>query len=1079
MKMRHRLPRTSYGYLPPPEATACGWRCPGDECGHTGSPAPRRWPYRCTECGVPADPILDPPWSHAAEGHELRYKLAGAGDRSQRPFDEAKLAVWLYKDALLRGNKLEAANVRGAYRRRSSAIHPIAFRFGTFLMVQTAIELDDLDAVAEEILAWYPLVETIDLENDNERRTVARQFVAACIDFLSCSKSIGHPQEQAVQELMRDVGGRAEDVLTTQHARGFKRVWDMRATRAEAIRLAEQSRSHLTTGGPGLRLPRSRQGRSVREFLSREPDSPVHQRIRNAEAAIAAAKSRGESETLIAAIRELVDVLSVPEVDHDTFLRAAVAMTDAAIVLDETHDDPGLLLDAAERLERSGRGAPPNTAVTGLARLLRARAALTGRRADSIDADQHFAQAVAELRQAAATADGQTPGMMPEIHATLARLMVDRDPDALDQAIEVCEVGRRRGLRIWRRATAADITLARLLLWRALRPETEPVLQAASVRKALRLSRRQCRPWHSGGIPARLALNEALCTRDALSGGGAARARMDGWRKAMASAAGSATTDRVRLATAWATWAVDTGDAVVAAEAYYHLISLVPLQAATRYRSAAKDKVLTAAQEHAEEAGYWLARAGRYRDAVIALEIGRAVKLSEITVRDRGGLADLLTRAGHHDLVQRLHDALKVLEEEERRPAESLGPSVAIRQAWADVRTAGRVVAATTGVDPLALDLDYDTITAVTGDGPVVYIAAAKAGGYALIVASRHDPQFVALPKFDRRSIAELLEIFLPDAENQAAAQSRLSDGLKWLWENGMRDLMLMHAHGAIVTLVPVGLLGLVPLHAAGAPGPPGDRYTEWRHASHFSAIRYAPNARTLCWGHEVVDRLADSSLALFAADVAEGHGSSAPLFYASAETDEVARLWGEPAVSLTHDCTWRDFLSTADSHPVWHLVCHGRAYPSRISESTLHFADEAITLARLRAELGRAGRRLAILSACESHLTGSTNPNEAIGLPSALLQLGFAGVIAPAWSVNDLATTFLMARYYRFWRQENRHPVIALNLAQQWLRRATSEDLAAVLPNLAPIVDLLVDERGPHPFEDPVYWAAFAYTGA
>jgi CHAT domain-containing protein len=113
------------------------------------------------------------------------------------------------------------------------------------------------------------------------------------------------------------------------------------------------------------------------------------------------------------------------------------------------------------------------------------------------------------------------------------------------------------------------------------------------------------------------------------------------------------------------------------------------------------------------------------------------------------------------------------------------------------------------------------------------------------------------------------------------------------------------------------------------------------------------------------------------------------------------------------------------------------------------------------------------VLSTCESQLAGTANPNEVVGLPAALLEIGFAGVIATSWPVPDTPTAYLVTRFYQLWRHDRFPPPVALNLAQQWLRSATWEDLEAVLPNVTP------DDWDVRPYEDPYYWAAFAYTGA
>jgi CHAT domain-containing protein len=56
-----------------------------------------------------------------------------------------------------------------------------------------------------------------------------------------------------------------------------------------------------------------------------------------------------------------------------------------------------------------------------------------------------------------------------------------------------------------------------------------------------------------------------------------------------------------------------------------------------------------------------------------------------------------------------------------------------------------------------------------------------------------------------------------------------------------------------------------------------------------------------------------------------------------------------------------------------------------------------------------QGGLRLAILSACETGMIGTKNADEAISLPTGLLQAGVAAVIASLWAVSDLSTMLLL----------------------------------------------------------------------
>lgn len=515
--------------------------------------------------------------------------------------------------------------------------------------------------------------------------------------------------------------------------------------------------------------------------------------------------------------------------------------------------------------------------------------------------------------------------------------------------------------------------------------------------------------------------------------------RQQAWRQLVTGAGTVA--QRAQVAAAWVEWAVRTREQDLAAEAYQHLLGLVPAVVRERPDEGDRQRVLAATQEHTEEAGYWLARTGRYREAAVTLEVGRAVGLTGTLDQDR-------TAVPH-------------------------------------------------AAEPPTTDVRYDDILAATGDGALVYLAAATAGGYALVVAAHHDPQFVELPKLDRTTVASWLGPLLPGATDRSPPVARsalrsapttaperdagkpgrssgsLADGLERLWDEGIRQLVLQ-VGGRVVTLLPVGVLSLLPLHAAGGPGDPNDRQADWRHLGNFVAVRYAPNARGLARCQATARELATQPQRLLAMAVPDGFGVDAGghLAYVTREAAEVVRRWPEPT-SPRHGGTWEEFRATAGAYSVWHLACHGSAQPHAILDSQLYFADRAVTLRELREELPAGQRRLAVLSACESNLTDASLPNEVVGLPSALLQVGFAGVIASSWKVDDLATAYLMTAFYQQWCGQGHEPAVALNLAQRWLRTATRADLAAVLPDVEPGGD------GEHPYRSPRYWAAFAYTGA
>jgi CHAT domain-containing protein len=97
---------------------------------------------------------------------------------------------------------------------------------------------------------------------------------------------------------------------------------------------------------------------------------------------------------------------------------------------------------------------------------------------------------------------------------------------------------------------------------------------------------------------------------------------------------------------------------------------------------------------------------------------------------------------------------------------------------------------------------------------------------------------------------------------------------------------------------------------------------------------------------------------------------------------------------------------------------------------------------------------------------------DEAIGLPTGLLQAGVAGVVASLWAVSDRSTMMLISRFYDLWRKEKLEPAIALVRAQQWLRDSTDGEKEDYFP------DFIAFKKSARSYAHPYHWAAFSYTG-
>jgi CHAT domain-containing protein len=170
----------------------------------------------------------------------------------------------------------------------------------------------------------------------------------------------------------------------------------------------------------------------------------------------------------------------------------------------------------------------------------------------------------------------------------------------------------------------------------------------------------------------------------------------------------------------------------------------------------------------------------------------------------------------------------------------------------------------------------------------------------------------------------------------------------------------------------------------------------------------------------------------------------------------------------------------------VIHLSCHAAANVTRPMESAFLLAgDDTMTVRDLfGAPAGRA--RLGVLAGCETGVAGGSLPDEALGLPTALLAAGVTGVIASAWAIPDhLVTAVLLARFYGLWQADDQPPAEALRQAQRWIRDSTNGEKTADYPwyggayrgrtGSAAHRMWLAARTHQHPY----WWAGFTYTGA
>ncbi|GBD53822.1 hypothetical protein BGM30_29150 [Microcystis aeruginosa NIES-298] len=193
------------------------------------------------------------------------------------------------------------------------------------------------------------------------------------------------------------------------------------------------------------------------------------------------------------------------------------------------------------------------------------------------------------------------------------------------------------------------------------------------------------------------------------------------------------------------------------------------------------------------------------------------------------------------------------------------------------------------------------------------------------------------------------------------------------------------------------------------------------------------------------------------------------------------------------------------------HFSCHGKFDNESPRDSALMLADPDgnlgesanLTLAEVFEKFDLRQCRLATLFCDESGIIES-NANsisdEYVGLPSGFLFAGSSSVVSTLWTVDPLATTLFMTKFYhdlkRISIQDQGSIAIVLNNTQTWLRTLNSKKLARIKDSqkFQQLLDRVFEskrdrrkfqdlleaavKRQPYPFANPYYWTAFIATG-
>ncbi|SHF87685.1 CHAT domain-containing protein [Streptoalloteichus hindustanus] len=525
----------------------------------------------------------------------------------------------------------------------------------------------------------------------------------------------------------------------------------------------------------------------------------------------------------------------------------------------------------------------------------------------------------------------------------------------------------------------------------------------------------------------------------------------------------------------WGAWAAARGDWAEASTAYAGATEAAERLFRTQLLRRDKELWLIESQGLPAVSAYALFRVGAVEDAVVALEAGRGMLLSEVLDQDRARLDDLVGTE-HEPLVERYRAAVAASDEAARSGS---SPSV-LRAARETVEEAIDGIREIPGHERFLHRPDIsDVRRAVPADSVVLYLVAGDEAGVAFTMDDAGEVRAVDLPA-TVDAVAQRAQALLDARDNPARWEGTLDAVTRWAWSAVVEPALAAAGTARRIVLIPFGFLAMLPLHAAWRPGPDGAR----RYLLDERIVGYAPNIRAL----EVAERLANQTSADQLAIVVDPETASGQrIGYAEAEAAWVRRWFAEPRVLRGRAADHGSVLTALSGAQVHHFICHGIARPDDpVRDALVLSGDDELTLAEiLSLRLTSSGVRLAVLSACDTDRPGTVLPDEVVGFPTGLIQAGFPGVVATQWAVRSEATSLLMARFYQLWRADRRPPHEALCAAQRWLRDTTNEEKirdlspAADTPALRSLVRTLrLRDPKARAYGHPAHWAAFSFHG-
>lgn len=329
-------------------------------------------------------------------------------------------------------------------------------------------------------------------------------------------------------------------------------------------------------------------------------------------------------------------------------------------------------------------------------------------------------------------------------------------------------------------------------------------------------------------------------------------------------------------------------------------------------------------------------------------------------------------------------------------------------------------------------------------EGPVVFIYAGPEGGTAIIVDAHRQPQTLSIRLaglIERDTFAQT-EILLEaaavvgdqDADPAARiqAQTEIHDVLRWMWGAIAQDVLNALGYGDRLPedltqarrmwWCPVGVVGFMPLHAAGHHEDLNDADRQVRANPRTVLDRvvssYAPTLQSLAFART---RAPDPELhGSVVVAVPDAPGMPLP----SAEDEASAVEEALRDVQVLTDPSRDDVVEILPNYLTAHFACHGLAAADPAASRLIlsDHLEKPLTVADLNGL--RLASGLAYLSACETSISSLSLVDEAVHLTGAFHLAGYRHVVGTLWPIGEFASRRLAAEFYTRLAPDRAEPI-------------------------------------------------------